>query len=182
MTRGTGGRSSSRIRTAHRRGTRCAGPGCPRSGRCRRSRTCAWRSCSAGPPGRAPAPLRRTVAADPAGAAVACQPGPAVADAAAQEAAGGTRPEAAQGEAAHDDRRMAPAEPGPVTAATWDERGRDVAQVVDIERRRRREHAVDQFPPSAPPRLGAGLRRHSRLILPADDQPDLSVRERGDTS
>ncbi len=90
--------------------------------------------------------------------------------------------EAAQGEAAHDDRRMAPSEPRPATAATWDERGRDVEQVVDIERRRRREHAVGQFPLSAPPRLGAGLRRHSRLILPADDQPDLSVRDRGDTS
>jgi len=47
---------------------------------------------------------------------------------------------------------------------------RGSADAVDAERRRRREQAVPR-PPAPPPRLGAGLRRRSRLLIPAEDEP-----------
>jgi hypothetical protein len=52
----------------------------------------------------------------------------------------------------------------------WAGRARDGEQAVDAERRRRRHRAVGETP-APPPRLGAGLHRFSRLILPADDEP-----------
>jgi hypothetical protein len=50
------------------------------------------------------------------------------------------------------------------------QRARQVADAVDAERQRRREKAVPDTP-AAPARLGAGLRRHSRLLVPAKEQP-----------
>jgi len=85
--------------------------------------------------------------------------------------------EAAQGAAAREDRSRpdaGAAEAATVVALTWDERSRRVGNVVDGERRRRREAAVPDVP-SPPPRLGEGLRRHSRLILPADDERSSSA-------
>lgn len=86
--------------------------------------------------------------------------------------------EAAQGAAAHKDRSQpgaSAAEAATVVALTWDERSRRVGHAVDAERRRRREAAVPDVP-SPPPRLGESLRRHSRLILPADDERPSSPR------
>ena len=85
--------------------------------------------------------------------------------------------EAAQGTAAHDDRaRPAPdtPEPAALDGVLWQQRSRQVDQAVDAERRRRREAAVPELP-APPARLGAGLRRHSRLILPDDDQTESSA-------
>jgi hypothetical protein len=80
--------------------------------------------------------------------------------------------EAAQGAAAHEDRARparSATETATVVAFPMGERSRHVEQAVDAERRRRREAAVPDVP-SPPARLGEGLRRHSRLILPADDE------------
>jgi hypothetical protein len=49
-------------------------------------------------------------------------------------------------------------------------RARGSVDAVDAERRRRREQAVPR-PPAPPPRLGAGLRRRSLLLIPAEDEP-----------
>ena len=81
--------------------------------------------------------------------------------------------EAAQGAAARDDRSLPAAavpESATVVAFPSGDRTRQVNDCVDAERRHRREQAIGETPPP-PARLGEGLRRHSRLILPADDEP-----------
>lgn len=50
----------------------------------------------------------------------------------------------------------------------WAGRARGGVEAVDSERRRRRRRAVAETPPP-PPRLGAGLHRFSRLVVPPDD-------------
>lgn len=51
----------------------------------------------------------------------------------------------------------------------WAGRARAGGDAVDAERRRLRQQAVSKTP-TPPPRLGAGLRRFSRLLLPPDDE------------
>lgn len=80
----------------------------------------------------------------------------AVADRAARQQPHGQQPEAGQPDAA-------------VIPLQWASRARHGGDAVDAERRRRREQAIGETP-SPPPRLGAGLGRFSRLLLPSDDE------------
>jgi len=82
----------------------------------------------------------------------------------------GSAREAMQGNAADRDRTQAvAAEAISAIQAAAEQRHSDVEQVVDSERRRRREAAVAELLPSPPQRLGSALRQHSRLLIASDD-------------
>jgi hypothetical protein len=57
-----------------------------------------------------------------------------------------------------------------VVPLRWSDRARQASDAVHAERRRRREDTL-RGTPQPPPRLGEGLRRHSRLILPGEEEP-----------
>ncbi|WP_431971555.1 hypothetical protein [Nocardia sp. bgisy134] len=87
-----------------------------------------------------------------------------------------TARQAAQGDAARNDRDPAPADDnqGKVVALRWPEQARSTEDSVTTERRHRREQAVPTRP-RPPGRLGERLRRTSLLVLPDENEQDHAV-------